>query len=84
MWASGDAQDNGGILGGVMALMGTPGAQDVCFMAPWYRQNKLVGKSWYRFILKPWQLDFSLISSFISYILSTERAHNDHHYLTKF
>ena len=42
-----------------MALMGTLGAQDVCFMAPWYRQNKLVGKSRYRFILKPWHLDFS-------------------------
>ena len=59
----GTHKNNGGILGGVMALMGTPGAQDVCFMAPWYRQNKFVGKSQYRFILKPWQLDFSHIES---------------------
>ena len=59
----GPQENNGCILGGVMALMGTLEVQDVCFMAPWYRQNELVGRSWFRFISRPRQLDFSHIES---------------------
>ena len=51
------------VFGSVMALMRTSEAPDASFMVQWYVQNRLAGKSWFKYILRPRQYDFSNVES---------------------
>ena len=46
-----------------MALMETSEAPDASFMVPWYVKNRFAGKSWFKYISRPRQYDFSNVES---------------------